>query len=220
MGDEPYKTPLYDWHISHGADTVKFSGWNMPLWYPSGAVTEHRAVVIGVGMFDTSHMSVLLVEGPHARDLLQKSFTRDLRYCSGKEGEPLKSGTSVFGAFLNEAGETVDDSVVFQMTEESYMVVVNAGMGPTIARHLDDRRDAFEVNVTDMTGRVGKIDLQGPLSAKVLQRVLRAPEEVLGNMRYFTFKGSFGNGSQEEPACLMEGVPVLLSRTGFSGEFG
>lgn len=220
MGDKAYQTPLHDWHTSHGADMVNFSGWRMPLWYPSGAVTEHRAVVTDVGMFDTSHMSVVMVEGPDAFELLQRCFTRDLRSCGVRDDGPLNPGESVFGAFLNEVGETVDDSVVFRMAPEKFMVVVNAGMGATIALHLEAHKRTFDVNVTDMTGRVGKIDLQGPLSAKVLQRGLKSPNEILGDMRYFTFKGSFVPRSEEGDACTIGGIPVIVSRTGFSGEFG
>jgi len=220
MGAESYKTPLHDWHESHGADMVNFSGWRMPLWYPSGAVTEHRSVVTNVGMFDTSHMSVVMVQGPNAFELLQRCFTRDLRCCCGRDGVPLKPGRNVFGAFLNQAGETVDDSVVFQMTAENYMVVVNAGMGAIIAAHLEAHKGAFQVKATDMTGHVGKIDLQGPMSAKVLQRMLKSPDEVLGKMRYFSFRGSLVEGSIEGDAGSIRGIPVIVSRTGFSGEFG
>ena len=59
---EANKTPLYHWHLAHGANMVTFAGWSMPLWYPSGAVAEHQINITNAGIFDTSHMSVVTIE--------------------------------------------------------------------------------------------------------------------------------------------------------------
>jgi len=60
------KTPLHSWHLAHGANMAPFGGYEMPLWYPSGVKLEHLAVLSGAGMFDTSHMAVIMSEGPGA----------------------------------------------------------------------------------------------------------------------------------------------------------
>ena len=110
MEDSHKQTPLHEWHMTHGATMVEFSGWNMPLWYPAGAVAEHRAVITQSGIFDTSHMAVVSVSGAGSFDMLQLCFTRDLTSCSGKENRPLTSGECVYGAFLNDSGELIDDA--------------------------------------------------------------------------------------------------------------
>ena len=56
------RTPLHAWHGAHGANIADFGGYEMPLWY-SSAKAEHLSVLSAAGMFDTSHMAVVLVNG-------------------------------------------------------------------------------------------------------------------------------------------------------------
>ena len=123
------KTRLHGWHVNHGANMAIFGAYDMPLWYPSGAKEEHLVVLTRAGIFDTSHMSVVTVKGSGARDLLQVCFSKNLAACVGKDQKPLTPGRSVYGVFLNEAGEVIDDAIVFQIDDALFMVVVNAGMG-------------------------------------------------------------------------------------------
>jgi aminomethyltransferase len=80
----------------------------MPLWYPAGARAEHLAVITGAGLFDTSHMAVVTLEGRGARALLQHCFTRDLDPPPDTL-PPLVQGRCVYGAFLDEDGGVIDD---------------------------------------------------------------------------------------------------------------
>jgi aminomethyltransferase len=217
---EARKTSLFDWHLARGAAMVTFSGWSMPLWYPSGAVAEHQIVISKAGVFDTSHMSVVAVSGAGSFELLQLCFTKDLNRCLGKNAEPLPPGRCVYGAFLNQNGHVIDDAIVYHVRTDNYLTVVNAGMGALIAEHLKNHSAGLNVDITDLTGKVGKMDLQGPSAAKVLLRVLRKPSETLQDMRYFSFKGHFDEKSGAADTVLGDGTPVLLSRTGYTGEFG
>ncbi|MBM3299468.1 MAG: aminomethyltransferase family protein [Deltaproteobacteria bacterium] len=220
MQPEPHRTPLYDWHKSHGANILDFRGWAMPLWYPAGAVAEHLAVIQAAGLFDTSHMSVLTVDGPDSLELLQLCFTRDLKIGLGKRRSPLVPGIAVFGAFLNEQGHVVDDAVLFHMDADRYAVVVNAGKGGEVKAHLDAHRGELAAQVADLTGRVGKIDLQGPKSARILLGALEDPHRVLDEMDYFSFRGDFDPGSPLADVFIEGRIPVMVSGTGYSGEFG
>jgi aminomethyltransferase len=220
MREEAKTTYLYDWHTAHGANMVEFAGWNMPLWYPSGAVAEHQVVVTSAGVFDTSHMAVVMIAGPGAFELLQLCFTKDLNACVGKNKTPLTPGRCVYGAYLDEQGGAIDDAIVYQIGPENYMTVVNAGMGGKVSERLRTHARGLNVRVTDLTARVGKMDIQGPQSARVLMRLLKDPETTLINMVYFSFKGHFDEGSPVADTFLREGTPILLSRTGYTGEFG
>jgi aminomethyltransferase len=217
---EANKTPLYHWHLAHGANMVTFAGWSMPLWYPSGAVAEHQINITSAGIFDTSHMSVLSIEGLGSFELLQHCFTKGLNACVGKNRAPLKPGRCVYGAFLNDEGWVMDDAIIYQVGPDNYMAVVNAGMGTAISNHLNTHAQGSNVRITDLTGNVGKIDLQGPMSAKVLMKVLQDPEKVLEDMAYFSFKGHFDAESGASDTFLEDGIPILLARTGYTGEFG
>lgn len=219
MQTEIKTTPLHDWHAAHGANMADFGGYDMPLWY-SSAKNEHLSVLTGAGLFDTSHMAVLLVEGKDARDLLQLCFTNDMEACIGAK-RPIYPGRCVYGAYLDDDGCVIDDTIIYMLRENHYMAVVNAGMGDEVARHLESRREQRDVKITDLTDRLGKIDVQGPLAGKILGRMLADPHAVFEKLFYFSFKGFFDAASDLSAAVqLTDGTPVLLSRTGYTGEFG
>lgn len=215
------KTPLHDWHVQENAQMGVFGGYAMPLWYPAGAKHEHLSVLLNTGLFDTSHMSSVAVSGADAFDLLQWCFSKNLSACLGAGSAPLAAGRSVYGVFLNPSGHVIDDAIVFRLTEADFLVVVNAGMGANIAGHLAANAAGREVGILDLTDRLGKIDVQGPRAASVLGRVMNDPAAVFEKMSYFSFKGHFDPASPLAGAVtLVDGTPILLSRTGYTGEFG
>jgi len=215
------RTLLHGRHEAQGARMADFSGYEMPLWYPTGVKGEHRAVLTHAGAFDTSHMAAVKVTGKGGFDLLQRCFTRDLRFCLGKSRTPLVPSRGVYGAFLTPRGEVIDDAIVFQISPESYLVGVNVAMGGVIARHLRTHREREEVEIEDLTDRVGKMDLQGPQSARILAKVLADPQKVFEGLIYFSFQGHFDPDSPLADAVrLKDGTPLMLSRTGYTGEFG
>ena len=212
------QTVLHSFHLDQQANMAEFSGYHMPLWYPSGAKSEHLAVISRAGLFDTSHMAVVMVEGNDAFKLLQHSFSRDLRSCLGKGETPLSTGRSVYGLFLNSDGTVLDDAIIGQLSAGRYMLVVNSGMGGPVSEHLMELAGG-EVLITNYSDELGKIDLQGPASALILETLLSDPDSVLDNMSYFSFKGDIFPGASD-PLQIKDGTPILLSRTGYTGEFG
>jgi aminomethyltransferase len=220
MPETGKKTPLYAWHQAQGALVVDFGGWDMPLWYKTGAVKEHLAVIEAAGLFDTSHMAVLRLDGPDAFSLLQHCFTKDLTACVGPSAGPLAPGRCVYGAFLTADGHALDDAIVYKTGPEAFMVVVNANMGPVVAAHLEAHRAGRTVRIQDLSARLGKMDLQGPLAGRIIKKVLKDPDRVLTGLPYFSFKGHFDPSAVPEPVFTVDGTPILLSRTGYTGEFG
>ncbi|MGA8282271.1 MAG: aminomethyl transferase family protein, partial [Desulfobacterales bacterium] len=102
-----------------------------------------------------------------------------------------------------------------------YMAVVNAGMGEAIGRHLTEHKHDREATITDRTDRLGKVDLQGPMAAKILTKILADPTKVLDRMPYFSFKGHFDPAAAgPDRVILKNDTSILLSRTGYTGEFG
>ena len=218
---EPKKlktTVLHSSHLERNANMAEFGGYDMPLWYPSGTKAEHLAVISQAGLFDTSHMAVITVEGSGAFEVLQHSFTKDLLRCQGKEGAPLAKGRSVYGLFLKADGTVLDDAIIGGLGGDRYMIVVNSGMGLAVDAHLRELSQG-QVIITDHSDRLGKIDLQGPASARILQFLFSDPESVLAGMGYFSFKGDIFPGGSA-PLELKDGTRVILSRTGYTGEFG
>ena len=72
------RTPLFDEHVSLGGKLVPFAGWEMPVQYPTGITSEHRAVRSAAGLFDVSHMGEFIVRGPQALDFLQHVSVNDV----------------------------------------------------------------------------------------------------------------------------------------------
>ena len=220
MATEMKKTPLFDWHKAHGANIVEFGDYLMPVWYGS-ARAEHLAVVSQAGLFDTSHMATLRVFGKDAYELLQWCFTRNLDACVGKDNAPLTDGKCVYGLFLDEHGHAIDDSLVYKIQDGEYMVEVNASMGGPVARHLAEQAKGRDVKVVDLTDKLGKIDIQGPAAIKIMAKLLKNPEVVFDKLPYFSAKGHFDPASPlAAQVQMLDGTPVLLSRSGYTGEVG
>ncbi len=206
-------TPLHQWHLDAGANMADFGGYDMPLWYDTGVKNEHLAVLTSAGIFDTSHMACVAVEGPDAFSLLNFCFTRDLA--------PLAVGRCVYGAMLNEKGHCLDDAIVDKLSDTQFMVCVNAGMGGEIARHLSQWKKDWNVTITDLTDKVAKMDIQGINAARILSGLIQSPDTVFEKMPYFSFKGHFDPNHPDAGAVkLKNGTPMMLSRSGYTGEFG
>lgn len=204
------KTVLNPVHVAAGATLVDFGGWEMPLWYPSGAVKEHLAVLSGAGLFDTSHMAVIVAEGPGLREFLNYAVTKDL---SG-----LKPGRAAYGLILDKKGWAVDDAIVYPLAENRFALVVNAGMGEPVIGHLKKLPGGDNFSWADLSGRLAKIDLQGPASLKIIRNLITDAASIFDEFFYFNFKGDFDLGQTN--IRFTDGAPALLSRTGYTGELG
>ncbi|MCP3927376.1 MAG: aminomethyl transferase family protein [Desulfobacterales bacterium] len=221
MQDKVKATKMHEWHMSNGANMGNFGNYDMPLWYPKGAKEEHLSVVTAAGLFDTSHMAAVTVTGEHAFDLLQLCFSKDLNSCIGKSKTPIEIGKCVYGVFLDEEGGVIDDAIVYKLETNIYMIVVNAAMGGTIAATLESKKENNIVMIEDLTDKLGKMDVQGPNSAKILSKIIKNPEKVFESFGYFNFKGHHNDASMlSDDVRLLDGTPILLSRTGYTGEFG
>ncbi|MCM2283912.1 MAG: aminomethyltransferase family protein [Desulfobacula sp.] len=206
-------TPLHPWHKDAGANMADFGGFDMPLWYETGVKTEHLAVLTSAGIFDTSHMACLFVTGGDAFKLINYCFTRDIT--------ALDPGRCVYGAFLNSKGHCLDDAIVYKNSDVFFMICVNAGMGAAIAGHLNENTTGLEVTVEDLTGKIAKMDIQGCNSARIFSKLIQNPAKMFNPLPYFSFKGNFDESLLGDSAVkLSDGTPILLSRSGYTGEFG
>src|ERR1700676_5159822 len=131
------KTALNATHRALKARMVDFGGWDMPVEYPGytpqqqgpvaggsvggggGLIAEHLAVRTGVGLFDVSHMGEIQFRGPGALDAVQ--------YISMNDASKLKDGQAHYSALLTPNGTFVDDILVHRLSENDYLLVVNAG---------------------------------------------------------------------------------------------
>jgi aminomethyltransferase len=190
------KTPLYNWHESHGGRIVPFAGYLLPVQYETGVITEHMAVREKAGLFDVSHMGEFVIAGPGALENIQRIFTNDFAN--------MTIGRVRYTLLCNEAGGIIDDLVVCKMDEGRYMLVVNAANrdkdAAWIKSHLDGAA-SFE----DISDTLAQIALQGPAAPAILSGLSATIPE-----KYYTLieKGK------------VAGIECIVSQTGYTGEAG
>src|ERR671933_16932 len=184
------RTPLYDRHVALGARMVPFAGWEMPVQY-AGVIPEHRAVRTDCGVFDVSHMGEIEVEGPRAHELLQSLLSNDL--------DRIAPGEAQYTLLTNERGGILDDLIVYRLDEFRYLLVVNASNRDADFRWLKEREIAGS-DVRDVSDEYALLAVQGPNAFERLG---------LDEGRPFTWEEG-----------ELDGVTVMVNRTGYTGEKG
>jgi aminomethyltransferase len=184
------RTPLHDRHVALGARLVPFAGWEMPVQY-EGVIPEHRAVRTDAGVFDVSHMGEIEVEGPHARDLLQSLLSNDV--------DRLEPGDAQYTLLTNERGGIVDDLIVYRLEPCRYLLIVNASNRDADYAWIKER-EIRGSEVTDTSDECALLAVQGP---RAFERLGLAPAK--------TFTWAMGE---------IDGVEVMVNRTGYTGEEG
>jgi len=192
------KTPLHATHKSMGARVIPFAGWDMPVEY-SGIVDEHMAVRERAGLFDVSHMGEIEIAGKNAFDAVQ--------HLTSNDAAKLSTGQIQYAALTTPSGGFVDDVLTYKLTDEHYMLVVNAGNITKdyawIAENIKTAGDAVAVN---NSSRYALMALQGPKAEATLQTLTGVE---LGAIKYYWF----ATGE-------VAGVRATISRTGYTGEDG
>jgi len=190
------KTPLHAQHQELGARMGEFGGWDMPIQY-TGILQEHHHTRAKASVFDICHMGEFILAGKTALKDLENLLTCNL--------ESLAIGQVRYGFMLNEDGGAIDDLTCYRLDTDRYMLVVNAGTCEKDAEWIRSRLSADTV-FEDLSPKMAKLDVQGPESRHVLEDVLGC---TLPNLGYFRFK-EFDAGENS----------FILSRTGYTGEFG
>jgi aminomethyltransferase len=190
------KTALYDRHVSLGARMAPFGGWDMPIQY-EGILAEHEHTRRAASVFDICHMGEFELSGPTATQDLERLLTMPVR--------SIAVGQCKYGFLLNDKGGVIDDLTCYRMDEQHYMLVVNAatcaGDAAWIQKHLSPT-----TNFHDISSWTGKLDVQGPQSRKLLEDAIEMP---VPDLKYFHFT-----------RINLLGCSCLISRTGYTGEWG
>ena len=207
----PRLSPLHDVHVAAGAAFTEFAGWTMPVRY-SGDLAEHRAVRTAAGLFDLSHMAELLVLGPQAAEALDAALLGEL--------SKVEVGRARYTLLLNAEGGVVDDLVVYRTGEDRYLVVGNAANREVVVDRLRERVTGFDAEVQDETDDIGLIAIQGPRAEEILLEVEGLAADG-GDPTEARFRALLtGLGNYRFLAGSWHGHPVLIARTGYTGEDG
>ena len=197
------KTALNATHRALKAKMVDFGGWDMPVEYPcpgGGLIAEHVAVRTAVGLFDVSHMGEIQFRGPGSLNAVQHITMND--------ASRLKDGQAHYSALLTPQGTFVDDILVHRLSENDYLLVVNAGTKDKDLAWIRQQVGAFpSIHLSDYSSYYSQLALQGPRALETLRKLTKVD---LGAIKNYWF--TWGT---------VAGVPnVMIARTGYSGEDG
>ena len=197
------KTALNATHRALKAKMVDFGGWDMPVEYPcpgGGLIAEHMAVRTGVGLFDVSHMGEIQFRGPGALAAVQHITMND--------ASRLKDGQAHYSALLTPEGTFVDDILVHRLSENDYLLVVNAGTKDKDYAWIRKQVGTWpSIHISDYSAYFSQLALQGPRALETLQKLTKM--DLAGIKNYWFTWGA------------VAGVPnVMIARTGYSGEDG
>ena len=226
MSTELRQTPLHARHEALGASFTDFGGWSMPVRYTSD-LAEHRAVREAAGLFDISHMAEFLVTGANAGQFLDYALAGRL--------SKLAIGKAKYSLVLADDGGIVDDVIVYRTGEDYFLVIANAGNRDAVAQAFAERahrapiaaaftegpsrsggvtsfvhiEGADEARIEDVTDQFALIAVQGPRAEQILDETSALEAADLDGLGYYAWRDGIFNG-----------VPVLIARTGYTGEDG
>lgn len=192
----PRTTQLFSYHRKH-AQLTEFAGYEMPLWYTTTS-EEHLAVRNSSGIFDVSHMGRVEIKGTAAT-----SFLEGVVPTAVKTQPP---GKAFYTLLLNERGGIIDDLIIMRLSDEHYVLVVNAANKEADLSHLRSCSPGPNLEIADFTSASVMIAVQGPKAAASLQPLA---DLDLSQLKRFRFSETRVLGNR-----------ALVSRTGYTGEDG
>lgn len=192
----PKTTPYYMKHLEYHAQMMEKGGWIRPLVFTS-VEDEVWTTRNAIGLIDAHSMGKVVVMGEDAYRFMQYVMTNDLRR--------IPMGKGIYTCLCNEEGGIIDDIVVYYVSEHSLYLITNTVSRDRVVAWLKNIGKAFRVNIFDATNATAYLSIQGPASIKFIRELFGADI----SLKYFEFTNrSLGN------------VPVLLARTGYTGEAG
>lgn len=190
------ETYLHDKHVALGAKMVDFAGWHMPVQY-SSIIEEHKTVRENVGLFDVSHMGEVFVSGKDATAFLNKIVPQNI--------EKLDYEKAVYCQLPNKNGGLIDDLIIYKLGIEYYLVICNASRIDEDLNWIVRNKRGMDVKIDNQSHNYSLLAVQGPRAIDLMRKMGYNIE----NQKSFTIK----------PA-IIEGIRLLASRTGYTGEDG
>ena len=193
------RTGLFATHKDLSAKMVDFGGWEMPVEY-AGLLAEHNAVRTAVGVFDVSHMGCIQLRGPGSLDAVQRLLMND--------ASRLQVGQAHYSAMLTPQGTFVDDVVLHKLSDNDYLIVINAGTREKDIRWVREVIGGMpHVHISDYSDFYTQIAIQGPKAEATLQKLTDVNLSAIKNY-WFAWGKVAGQYN------------VLIARTGYTGEDG
>src|SRR5258705_5234544 len=181
-----------------GGRMVDSVGWDMPVQYPAGTVEEHNRTRTQAGLFDVSHMGEIEVRGIEAIAFVNRLCSNDVT--------KLVDGQAHYSALTTPEGTVIDDLLVYRFAEDYLLLVVNAGTTEKDWDWISSHYAGEDVVLRNVSSEFCQLALQGPDALRILQNLTETPLEEI---KYYHFREG-----------KVDGVPAVISRTGYTGEDG
>ncbi len=191
----PKKTPFYDIHVKNKGKIIDFAGHLMPVQF-EGIVPEHNAVRTSVGLFDVSHMGEIEIRG--------NDRIKFANYITTNDVSQLALNQVQYSTMLYPGSGIVDDFLVYNL-QDRVLFVVNAINTDKDYEWILDNKE-LDVEIKNVSDNIGQLAVQGPKSEPVMQKLF---DFSLSELKYYW-----------ATETNMKDVPVILSRTGYTGEDG
>lgn len=192
------KTPLNKAHRDLSGKMVDFGGWDMPVQYAAGVITEHLRTREHSGLFDVSHMGEFWVEGADAVKFVDKLTTNDVT--------KLVDGQAQYSALTRENGTVVDDLLVYRFDQDKILLVVNASTTDKDWDWITSHKADENITLTNASADYCQIAVQGKDAIGIVQKLT---DTNLEEIKYYHFT-----------VGKVDGVDAIISRTGYTGEDG
>jgi len=176
---------------------VDFAGFSMPVQYDS-IIKEHEAVRTNAGIFDVSHMGEFLLEGKDVIEFLQYVMINDLNLLELSKGQ--------YSCMCYENGTVIDDLVYYEEALDRFRMIVNAGNIEKDFQWLNKQIGGKDVKISNLSSKRCRVAFQGPKSDEYLQPLVDIDLSTI-NRFYFAH-------------CKLNGMPIFIARTGYTGERG
>lgn len=177
---------------------VDFGGWDMPVQYPAGTIEEHLRTRTHAGLFDVSHMGEIDVRGSDAIAFVNRLTSNDVT--------KLVDGQAHYSALTTPAGTVIDDLLVYRLSPDHLLLVVNAGTTDKDWEWIQSHHQNEAVELRNVSAEYCQLALQGPDAQSILQPLTDVP---LSEIKYYHFRPG-----------TVDGVSGIVSRTGYTGEDG
>lgn len=189
------KTLFYEMHVKNGGKIVEFAGFLMPVQF-EGIILEHRTVRTGVGIFDVSHMGEI--------EILGKDRLKFVNYLTTNDTSKLELNQIQYSTMLYPDAGIVDDLLVYNLKDRILLVVNAANTDKDYQWIVDNKK--YDIDIKNISDDIGQLAIQGPKAELVMQKLF---DLDLSTLKYYW-----------ATEVKMKDIPVLLSRTGYTGEDG
>lgn len=195
MTDAPlHKTALHALHVELGARMVPFAGYDMPVQYPTGILTEHNWTRAEAGLFDVSHMGQCTIRGENPAAALETLVPGDLQI--------LKDGKMRYTMFTDGGGRILDDLMITKIDANTLFVVVNAGCKEQDFALMKAELKGVDIEIHESRALLA---LQGPKAKDVMARLAPGSQDM-----------TFLSGRD----LTVGGIRAFVTRSGYTGEDG